>query len=118
MTGMAAGPIAPSTDARVVYEVDIDLDATIRDAYLAWLRPHMRELCALPGFVASQLFEVDEPAAEAGRISLCARYLLRDAAALDAYLRDHAPRLRADGEARFGDRFNASRRILRSVDPA
>lgn len=40
-------------------------------------------------------------------------YVLRDAAALDAYLHEHAPRMRADGVARFGDRFRASRRVLR-----
>lgn len=99
--------------ASVLYEVNVDLDAAIRDAYLAWLGPHMRELCALPGFVDARLFEVDEPGAGAGRVSLCMHYTLRDAAALDAYLRDHAPRLRADGEARFGGHFRASRRILR-----
>jgi hypothetical protein len=104
--------------AGVAYEVNLDIDATIRDAYLAWLGPHMRELRALPGFVDAQLFEVGEPGAEAGRVSLCARYLLRDGAALDAYLRDHAPRLRADGEARFGGRFRASRRILRLIGHA
>jgi hypothetical protein len=41
------------------------------------------------------------------------QYRLIDAAALEAYLRDHAPRLRADGVARFGERFRAQRRVLR-----
>jgi hypothetical protein len=43
---------------------------------------------------------------------LCVQYTLVDASALDAYLREHAPRLRADGVARFGDGFRAHRRIL------
>ena len=101
--------------AGVVYEVNIDLDAAIHDAYLAWLGPHIRELCALPGFVGARLFEVDEPAAGAGRVSLCTQYALHDTAALDAYLRDHAPRLRAEGEARVGGRFQATRRVLRVI---
>ncbi len=113
MTGTAL-----PTAAGVVYEVNLDIDATVRDDYLVWLRPHLRELCALPGFVDARLFEVDQPAAGAGRVSLCARYTLRDAAALAAYLRDHAPRLRGEGEARFGGRFVASRRILRQLDRA
>jgi hypothetical protein len=37
---------------------------------------------------------------------------LRDRAALDDYLREHAPRMRAEGIARFGDRFRAERRVL------
>lgn len=105
-------------DGVVVYEVSIDLDAIILDAYLAWLRPHMRELCALPGFVGARLFQVDEPAAAAGRVSLCTHYTLHDSAALAAYLRDHAPRLRAEGQARFGGQFQATRRVLRVIGDA
>lgn len=102
----------------VIYEVNLDLDAAIHAEYVAWLLPHMREIRALPGFVDARLFEVDAPAAEVGRVSLSVRYSLVDAAALDAYLREHAPRMRADGEARFGGRFRASRRVLRLVDRA
>ncbi|MGH8077009.1 MAG: DUF4286 family protein [Lysobacter sp.] len=102
----------------MIYEVNLDLDAAIRDDYVAWLLPHMHEIRALPGFVDAQLFAVDEPAAEDGRVSMSVRYTLHDAASLDVYLREHAPRLRADGEARFGGRFRASRRILRFVDRA
>jgi hypothetical protein len=34
-------------------------------------------------------------------------------AALQAYLDHHAAAMRGDGAARFGDRFRASRRVLR-----
>lgn len=103
------------SDAGVIYEVNLDIDAAIRAEYLDWLSAHMHEICALPGFVGAQLWEVAEPGAEPGRVSLCAQYTLRDGAALDAYLREHAPRLRAEGEARFGGRFRASRRVLRRL---
>lgn len=43
---------------------------------------------------------------------LCCHYPLRDQAALDDYLREHVPRLRADGQARFAGKFSASRRVL------
>ena len=60
----------------------------------------------------AKVFGVLDPPASAGRIALCVQYALKDQAAFDDYLRDHAPRLRADGMARFGDRFQASRRML------
>jgi hypothetical protein len=44
---------------------------------------------------------------------LCVHYQLRDDAALAIYFEQHAPRLRADGVARFGDGFRAERRVLR-----
>jgi hypothetical protein len=96
----------------VIYEVNIDLDAAIRTDYLAWLATHMREIRALPGFTGAAVFEVIDPPAAAGRAALCVQYRLVDQAALDTYLRDHAPRLRAEGVARFGGRFQASRRVL------
>ncbi|MEH6421094.1 DUF4286 family protein [Pseudomonas sp. CGJS7] len=102
--------------AGLIYEVDLDLDAAIAGEYLDWLRAHIAEICALPGFIDASLQQIDEPAPAAGRVALCVRYRLRDRAAFDDYLRDHAPRLRADGIARFGGRFNASRRVLRELE--
>ena len=117
MTGTGTGDAQPGTPAGAVtvYEVSLDVDAGVIDAYRAWLRAHVAEICALPGFLGAELFDVLEPAAPAGRVALCVQYRLRDAAALDAYLRDHAPRMRADGLARFGGRFEASRRVLARV---
>lgn len=98
----------------VVYEVNLEVDADVARDYRSWLRGHVDELLALPGFTGAEVFEVSDPAPPAGRIGLCVQYRLRDAAALADYLRDHAPRLRAAGEARFGGRFRASRRVLRA----
>jgi hypothetical protein len=96
----------------VVYEVNLDVEAAIGADYLAWLRAHVAEICALPGFTGARLHEVIDPPPPPGRLHLCVQYRLVDAAALETYLRDHAPRLRADGLARFGGRFVASRRVL------
>ena len=101
-----------SAHAGLVYEVNLDLEAGIRQAYLAWLGEHIAEICALPGFAGARLFEVADPAPPPKRVHLCVQYRLADEAALAAYLRDHAPRLRADGQARFGGRFAATRRVL------
>ncbi|GHA82506.1 DUF4286 family protein [Cognatilysobacter bugurensis] len=100
----------------LIYEVNVDVDAEIHAAYLAWLRPHIDEILALPGFTGAQMFEVTEPAPSEGQRSLCVQYRLVDAAALDAYLREHAPRLRADGVARFGTRFRAQRRVMQTLE--
>jgi hypothetical protein len=100
---------------RVIYEVNIEVDAAAHDEYRVWLHDHIAEILALPGFTGAKLFEVLEPPPSAGRIGLCVQYALKDHAALDDYLRDHAPRLRADGVARFGDRFQATRRVLRGT---
>ena len=98
--------------APLVYEVNLDVDAAIGGEYRAWLDAHVAEICALPGFTGAQVFEVRDPPAAADRLSLCVQYRVRGQADLDHYLAEHAPRLRAEGLARFGGRFSASRRVL------
>ncbi len=100
---------------RVIYEVNIEVDAAAHDDYRVWLHDHIAEILALPGFTGAKVFAVLEPPPSAGRVGLCVQYALKGREALDDYLRDHAPRLRADGIARFGDRFQATRRVLRGV---
>ena len=99
----------------VVYEVSADVDAAIGDEYLHWLGPHVAEILALPGFTRAEVFEVVDPASP-DMLRVCMRYHLADEAALQAYLREHAPRLRADGIVRFGDRMRAQRRVMRALD--
>ena len=101
----------------IVYEVNVFVKREVEAAYRDWLEGHVREIIALPGFTGAHVFERIEPPAPADELVLCMQYLLRDAAALDDYLREHAPRLRADGLARFGDRFRAERRVLRELAP-
>lgn len=101
----------------VIYEVSVDVDASIRTDYLAWLEGHVAEILALPGFIGADVFEVTEPA-DADLLRLCMQYELVDADALADYLRDHAPRLRADGIARFGTRMRAQRRVMRLLRDA
>ena len=61
-----------------------------------------------PASPARAVFERRRTRPDAGRARRCAcSTALRDAAALDDYLREHAPRLRAEGIARFGDGFRA-----------
>ena len=97
---------------RVIYEVDLWIDAGIADEYRAWLTTHVRELHALPGFLDARIFDVLEPTPADSEIALCVQYTLHDRTALDEYIRLHAPRLRGEGIARFGERFRAQRRVL------
>lgn len=95
-----------------LYEVNLDIDASIEAAYRTWLAGHVAQILALDGFTGATVLDVCDPAPLPGRVHLCVQYALRDAAALDAYLRDHAPRLRAEGLARFGAAMRATRRVL------
>lgn len=98
----------------IVYEVNLRVERAIAPAYEDWLHAHVAQMLALPGFIGAELFE--EPGAgDAAHVAWCCQYRLLDAAALERYLREHAPRLRAEGVARFGDRFSATRRVLHPI---
>lgn len=99
----------------LIYEVNLDVERAIGDAYRRWLDGHVRQMLALPGFEGAEVFEVHAPPPAGDRLVLCVHYRMRDRDALDAYLRLHAQRMRADGLARFGERFRASRRVLQPV---
>ena len=105
-------------DRGMVYEVNLDVEAAAIDAFRDWLHAHVAEICALEGFLGAQVFDVVDPEPAAGRVALCVQYRLRDADALTRYLGDHAPRMRADGLARFGGRFEATRRVMAISPPA
>jgi antibiotic biosynthesis monooxygenase (ABM) superfamily enzyme len=99
----------------VIYEVNLFVRRAIEREYRDWLDAHIREILTLPGFLGAELFDVTEPAPAADEFALCVRYHLRDETTLQNYFREHAPRLRADGVARFGDNFRAERRIMTAI---
>jgi hypothetical protein len=101
----------------IVYEVNLQVEREIAADYLRWLHAHMAQMRMLPGFVAAELYQ-EEGEDGAPQLRLSARYQLQDAAALARYLVQDAPRMRADGLARFGARFSAQRRVLRPLAPA
>ncbi|MBE2185910.1 MAG: DUF4286 family protein [Rhodothermales bacterium] len=95
----------------VVYEVNLRVAPDVFAVYRTWLDGHIAEILALDGFVSATVFADDAPDSD-GWQRLVVHYALTDRAALDRYLEHEAPRLRADGATRFGDRFAATRRIL------
>ena len=99
----------------LLYEVNLEIDAAIAADYRAWLDAHVARILALPGFTGARIFEVLEPQAPTGQVALCVQYTLRGRDDFDSYLRDHASLMRAEGVARFGDRFRANRRLLLQI---
>lgn len=94
----------------VVYEVNLEADAAIAAPFDTWLRDHIADMLQIEGFRSAEI--LDDTSAPEGRIRRIVQYRLRDRAALDEYLAVHAPHMRAQGTARFGDRYTATRRVL------
>jgi hypothetical protein len=103
--------VAPVDDNEtVLYEVNLDAEAGIEGPFDTWLRDHIADVLQFDGFLSAEV--LDDPTAPAGRIRRIVQYRLRDQAALEAYLREHAPHMRTHGVEKFGDRYTAERRVL------
>jgi len=95
----------------LVYEVTVSVDRAILDEFDAWLEQHIREMLELPGFISAETFESEAGSPDrAGRI---VHYVLESDDALEEYLAGPAEEMRRAGALRFGDRLEASRRVLR-----
>jgi 2-haloacid dehalogenase len=97
-------------DGPIVYEVR----ATLRDVetareWVTWMEQVHLDSVLATGLVRAARLESD------GERSFRAVYVLRRRGHLERYSEDHAPRLRADGMARFGDRVSYERAVYRGL---
>jgi hypothetical protein len=97
-------------DEAITYEVALEPEPEILGEFEAWLEHHVDDVIALPGFTGATIHKAENP--EGGAALRIVRYELSSRQALERYLAEDAPRMRAEGVAKFGDRFRATRRIV------
>ncbi len=84
----------------LIYTVTATLpDEATASEYIAWLNDGHVQAVVSGGAASAHVIRVEEPAAP---IQVETRYVFASREDHDRYLRDHAPRLRAEGLARFG----------------
>lgn len=90
-----------------LYEVNATCaDAATADAWVRWMRDrHIADVVAA-GAMCGRVLRIDGIPH-----GFVAQYEFASRAALDAYLANHAPRLRAEGLEKFGDRVQCTRRV-------
>lgn len=98
----------------LIYEVNLSIERSILDAYRRWLSRHIQELLGIDGFEQAVVYERIDGNGE--RVELVVHYRLSGRVTFEHYVREHADRMRADGIARFGDGFSATRRLLEPTD--
>ncbi len=95
----------------VIYEVNLTPNQEIMSEFRTWLQAHVAEMVALPGFTGARILDEEEHSSEYPD-TITVHYELENREALDVYLNTYAEQMRQHGLDRFGDRFEASRRIL------
>ena len=99
----------------IIYNVTINIDDSMHDEWLVWIKEHIPQVLATGKFDKATLTKilVDE---EMGGQSYSVQYRSYSREALDSYYREDAERLRLDGMKKFADKMLAFRTELQIVD--
>lgn len=105
---------AAASSSEIIYEVTLDIQRRAARRFDTWLKQHMREMLALPGFLDARLLTPDEfqPLADARSVRRVVQYRLASRAELENYLSQHAARMRAESRRYFATQLHSSRRLL------
>lgn len=96
----------------IIYEVNLEIDADVAEAYLSWMPEHIREILEIDGVLGAKFFNAEVAEPKPDKRYACIQYEMRNRTAYENYITNHAPRFREDVRKRFGGKFTASRRVL------
>jgi hypothetical protein len=96
----------------IIYEVNIDVEPTMADKYVAWLRAHIGEMRTELRGIQRVVMAARDPA-EDGWACFTVTYILAAKEDLDDYIAHRAGGMRQKAVEAFGaSSFRASRRIM------
>jgi len=99
----------------LIYEVSLTIENEIFEAYKAFLPDHILEIVKIDGFLSAELLQPLESTTEGNTSRLVVRYRVANKQVLDDYFNHHAPKLRHEVIAKFGDKFKAVRSTWSSL---
>jgi hypothetical protein len=99
----------------IIYNVTINVDESIHDEWLIWIKAHIPQVLATGKFTDAKLTKVlvDE---ELGGTTYSVQYRAKSREDLDNYYKFDADKLRNEGLAKFADKMLAFRTELEIVD--
>ncbi|MDN3665090.1 DUF4286 family protein [Algibacter miyuki] len=99
----------------IIYNVTSNIDESIHADWLTWIKAHIPKVLATGKFDKATLSKVlvEE---DMGGVTYSVQYRSYSREALDAYYRDDADKLRAEGLQKFADKILSFRTELEIVD--
>lgn len=98
-----------------IYNVTLNIDESIHEPWLAWIKEHIPLVLATGKFYKAKLVRVlvEE---DMGGVTYSVQYYAKSREDLDSYYKHDANALRQDGLQRFGDKVLAFRTELQIID--
>lgn len=101
----------------IIYNVTLNVDEDVHEEWLAWMKTtHIPEVMATGLFLDNRICRV--LADDEGGITYAVQYTCADMATYEHYKSEHAPRLQAETQKRYGGRFAAFRTLLEVLHTA
>ena len=98
----------------ILYNVTVNIDTDVEQEWLLWMKEiHIPEVMATGLFLESRIFRV--LANDEGGITYAVQYTCADMATYERYRDEHAPRLQAETQERYGGKFVAFRTLLEVI---
>lgn len=99
----------------IIYNVTINIDESIHNEWLTWIKEHIPKVLATGKFIEAKLTKVlvEE---ENGTTTYAVQYRAKSREDLEAYYKEDAEKLRQDGSSRFADKMLAFRTELQIID--
>jgi len=99
----------------IIYNVTANIDESIHEEWLAWIKNHIPLVLATGKFMDAKLTKVlvEE---ELGGVTYSVQYRAFSRESLDAYYKEDAERLRNDALKRFGNKMLTFRTELEIID--
>ncbi len=99
----------------IIYNVTINIEQSIHDEWLIWIKEHIPRVLATGKFKEAKLTKVlvEE---EHGSVTYSIQYRAFSRESLDAYYKEDAERLRNEGLKRFANKMLAFRTELEIID--
>lgn len=98
-----------------IYNVTINVDDSIQNEFLQWIKIHIKDVLATGKFISARLVQVlvEE---EMGGTTYAVQYTAKSKEILDQYYKDDAPKLRQDSLKKFADKMLAFRTELKVIE--
>ncbi|GAA4241891.1 DUF4286 family protein [Winogradskyella psychrotolerans] len=98
----------------IIYNVTLNIDKSIHQEWLEWIKEHIPQVLATGLFKEAKLTKVLVEDTETDTYSV--QYRAHSREALNSYYAEHAERLKQDGLQRFGEKVLSFRTELEVVD--
>ncbi len=99
----------------IIYNVTVNIDESIHEEWLEWIKHHIPQVLATGKFVDARLTKVlvEE---EMGGLTYAVQYRAKSKQDLEDYYQHHADALKKEGLQKFADKMLAFRTELEIID--